>query len=304
MSRHTENRDNRDNIENRENIDNRDINIRSLQNPTQSRQDTRINISDEHVSSVMRDSEEYNDEDPRDLMSICNESDHIDDRFQTDNQLSQKDLKMVKNEIRGYYEKINYDVGFYWWKRYIYFSFWSNISTPINLIILICSALTTGQSATNSIINSSTSTYLGIVVLIVTIFNTFFKPNDQMNYSKHRMNIWSTYGTAFETIYFDHISYNNNSIKKAKKLRHLFIVLNKSKRVTDTNSFIDILYSIFRLCLGQKKLLWIPDLILDKEIELVTCETQTQITIQPSSRTFQPNQSNQFNQSNLTTSRL
>ena len=32
-------------------------------------------------------------------------------------------IEDLEDEIKGYIEKINKDIGFYWWKRYIYSSF-------------------------------------------------------------------------------------------------------------------------------------------------------------------------------------
>ena len=80
-------------------------------------------------------------------------------------------INNIEDEISGYIEKINYDIGYYWWKRYIYSAFWSNISTPINLSIVVLTALTTGQSATDNLISKELSTILGSVTLFVSIFN-------------------------------------------------------------------------------------------------------------------------------------
>ena len=77
----------------------------------------------------------------------------------------------LEDEITNYVDKLNYDIGFYFWKRYVYCAFWSNISTPINLAITILTALTTGQSATNSLISESTNTRLGIAALFISIFS-------------------------------------------------------------------------------------------------------------------------------------
>ena len=81
--------------------------------------------------------------------------------------------KDLEDEIINYERKINYDIGYYWWKYYIYCAFWSNISTPINLAITILTALTTGQSASQNLISNTISTQLGLCVLLLSIFNTF-----------------------------------------------------------------------------------------------------------------------------------
>ena len=52
-----------------------------------------------------------------------------------------------------YGQTINDNVGYYWWKRYTYSAFWNIVSTPINLAITIFTALSTGQTATQSLTN-------------------------------------------------------------------------------------------------------------------------------------------------------
>lgn len=93
---------------------------------------------------------------------------------QTQITIEDENIANIDDESNGYIEKLNYDIGYFWWKQYVYCAFWSNISTPINLLITILTALTTGQSATNSLISESTNTQLGITALFISIFNTFF----------------------------------------------------------------------------------------------------------------------------------
>ena len=71
---------------------------------------------------------------------------------QTKIKIEDENVINIDDESNGYIEKLNYDIGYFWWKQYVYCAFWNNISTPINLLITILTALTTGQSATNSLI--------------------------------------------------------------------------------------------------------------------------------------------------------
>jgi hypothetical protein len=50
-------------------------------------------------------------------------------------------------------ERLNYDIGYYWWKIYFYSAFWNHISTPINVAITILTTITTGHSATDQIVS-------------------------------------------------------------------------------------------------------------------------------------------------------
>ena len=106
----------------------------------------------------------------------------------------------MDDEITGYLDKLNKDLGYYWWKRYIYTAFWNNISTPINLSIIILTALTTGQSATQNLITKELSTILGAVTLFVSIFNSYFKPYEQLTQNQIILKQWTTLGQEFDQI--------------------------------------------------------------------------------------------------------
>jgi hypothetical protein len=76
--------------------------------------------------------------------------------------------------------KIDQDLGFYFWKRYTAAAFWTQISTPINLLITLMTALTTAQSASSNILPEEA--YKQVVgakdapfVVIKTIDKTKFK---------------------------------------------------------------------------------------------------------------------------------
>lgn len=171
----------------------------------------------------------------------------------------------LDKEILGYIKNINNSIGYYWWKQYIYSGFWSYISTPINLSITVLTALTTGQSATHELLSANTTTILGGVVLSLSIFNTFFKPNDQMNINKIELHKWAECGTRFDGIYVDKICYCENNIEnekkeKLKKLQELFKDVSQLKKDNESNFIIDILYSCIRCILLRKiKLNWMPE---------------------------------------------
>lgn len=91
---------------------------------------------------------------------------------------------------------------------YIYSAFWNNISTPINLAITILTALTTGQSASQNLISVSLNTQLGISVLLLSIFNTFFRPYHQLTFNRQITKKWCKLGTKFDKLYYNK-DYNN-----------------------------------------------------------------------------------------------
>ena len=165
----------------------------------------------------------------------------------------------IDDESNGYIEKLNYDIGYFWWKQYTYCAFWSNISTPLNLLITILTALTTGQSATNSLISQSTNTQLGIAALFVSIFNTFFRPTQQLNDNTQILKEWLDIGEQFEEIYYDKVYTIEEKKDRLAKLQTLFMENNKLKRNNSNNFLIDLIFMIANYLCIKDKIYWIPD---------------------------------------------
>jgi fumarate reductase subunit C len=68
-----------------------------------------------------------------------------------------------------------------WWQKYIAAAFWSNMSTPVNLTIMLLTTLTTGQATTSNLLSSQSFVSVSIASLILSVINTFFRPHAQMN---------------------------------------------------------------------------------------------------------------------------
>jgi len=185
----------------------------------------------------------------------------------------------LENEINGYLKKLNEDIGFYWWKYYTYCAFWSNISVPINLTITILTALTTGQTATGSLIDNHTSTIFGIVVLIVSIFNTFFRPTQQLNDNEELKKKWASLGTEFELIYYDKIpminqlSRQNKLIQQDKQIEELFKKVGAMKRETTNNYFIDLIFMMTKRVFIRNNITWINKKTFKKKMRGDTSDT-------------------------------
>ena len=165
----------------------------------------------------------------------------------------------LEDEITGYVDKLNYDIGYYFWKRYVYCAFWSNISTPINLAITILTALTTGQSATDSLISDSTNTRLGIAALFISIFNTFFRPTQQLNDNTQVKNQWVELGAKFEEIYYNKVYTVDEKKVKLNQLQALFKENNELKRSNTANYFIDLIFMVAEYFCIKSNIYWIPD---------------------------------------------
>ena len=76
--------------------------------------------------------------------------------------------------------KINKEIGFRWWKKYVAAGIWSNVATPTNLIITLITALTTGQVAmqvegkTKVFLSEEANYKLSVTALILSTLNYVF----------------------------------------------------------------------------------------------------------------------------------
>ena len=183
----------------------------------------------------------------------------------------------LNDEIFNYLDKINTDVGYYWWKRYIYTAFWNNISTPINLSIIVLTALTTGQSATQNLITLETSTILGAITLFVSIFNSYFKPHEQFNYNQAILKQWATLGEEFDNIFYNRAYTITEKEERLTELQSLFSKVSSTRRDDDNNFCIDCLYIFIRHICIRNNITWLSDKELDKENVLLKHSLNTNL---------------------------
>jgi ABC-type multidrug transport system fused ATPase/permease subunit len=160
-------------------------------------------------------------------------------------------------DVKIFFKKLNEDIGYHWWKLYTYSAFWNNISTPINLVITILTAITAGHSATAAIVSAETNTTIGIVVLFISLFNTFFRPAQQLNESMELMKEWYLYGSTFETKFYIYRTSGCNN-EMMQDVRKLFKEVNEKKRNIPTNFFIDLLFLISKKYFIKDDILWNP----------------------------------------------
>jgi cell fate (sporulation/competence/biofilm development) regulator YmcA (YheA/YmcA/DUF963 family) len=151
-------------------------------------------------------------------------------------------------------EKIDKDLGFYYWKYYIAGAFWSNIATPINLTITILSALVSGQANTDSLLSLTLYKNLSIALLLLSTVNTFLRPHIQMNENVQMKKKYDALGSEFEKIVFSNIS-------ESQKIKNYELIAEKidQLRINDTpvsqNYLTDLIHIICRnTCLIEKNL--------------------------------------------------
>lgn len=123
----------------------------------------------------------------------------------------------AKEYITFLENKLDQDIGFYYWKRYVAAAFWAQISTPINLVITLLTALTTAQATASDILPQSIYSQISIVSLLITTLNTFFRPHVQLNANNELMKKWSELGIEFENLYYDDLEDPKDNIKELDK---------------------------------------------------------------------------------------
>jgi hypothetical protein len=167
-------------------------------------------------------------------------------------------------------DKLDTDLGFYYWKYYIAGAFWSNIATPINLCITILSALVSAQANTESLLPNNLYKDLSIALLLLSTLNTFLRPHIQMNENVQLKQKYDALGAEFEQVHFsqgtDAMKYGKYEII-AKQMNDL----RKSDSPISQNYLTDLIHIICRQTCLKGKNLWLELLYIQSENQ----ETQT-----------------------------
>jgi hypothetical protein len=104
--------------------------------------------------------------------------------------------------------KLNTDLGWFYWKKYVAAAFWAQVSTPINLVITTMTALTTAQASAPDLIPPELYRPLTYFTLLLTVLNTFFRPHEKLQQNIASLKEWTGLGIAFEKVYYS--DKNNN----------------------------------------------------------------------------------------------
>lgn len=170
------------------------------------------------------------------------------------------DISNNKDFVIFMESKLDIDIGYYYWKKYIASAFWSNISTPINLIITLLTAVTTAQTASSNIVTENTSIKLSITTLIITALNTFFRPHTKMSSSIELMKKWVELGNDFEELYYSEHKYSTKSdfiIEKYKELQLRSNTLKESEGPDTMNWLTDLIHFISKKTCIKKYQRWL-----------------------------------------------
>lgn len=155
--------------------------------------------------------------------------------------------------------KLDDEIGYNYWKKYVASAFWSQVSTPINLTITMLTAITTAQIQDGNFISQSVSSQLAIVSLIIATLNTFFRPHNQYATNKEYLSKWTNLGIQFEDEYYDRVESKDIEAFRKKlaafqKLQDEVNELRKEEGTNTLNFMTDFLFLIcFYTCLRRKK---------------------------------------------------
>jgi hypothetical protein len=156
--------------------------------------------------------------------------------------------------------KLNKDLGFHWWKKYVASAFWCNVSTPINLAITVFTALTTGQATTDNLLPRGAFISISIAALILTTLNTFFRPHAQMILNMKLLDSWAEFGNRFETIYYMPYALPEDNNRRLQLYRVLYEDVQRFKNTDspeNANFVTDLLYTIVRMCCMRHRNKWL-----------------------------------------------
>ena len=169
-------------------------------------------------------------------------------------------MKKLENKLNG-------EIGFNWWKRYISSAFWDNLGTPVNLTITLLTAVSAAQVSTGNLMSPYANSVINLVTLILSTLNTFFRPHTKVSSNMEIMKKYSDFGNKFEEIYYSVSSSDENYKDKTQMYKNLIVEINTyennhgSEAINFCSDFIHIFLRY--LCLKTKEK-WLD---LDKEFE-------------------------------------
>jgi len=153
-------------------------------------------------------------------------------------------------------ENMNLRIGTQIWKKYVNAAFWNYISTPINFTITLFTAMSAGQTGTQSnYLNQSQLFYILFVSFILSIINTFFKLKEKaiMNYDSLKK--YQDFGADFEEIYFTNICNESGLYKRYYAYLDLQSKVNEYEStgsIEHVNYITELIYLAIKCCFANK----------------------------------------------------
>jgi len=143
-------------------------------------------------------------------------------------------------------ENLNMRIGVRRRKKYISAAFWNYISTPINFIITLFTAVSASQTgATNRFLSNNQVFYVLVTTFILSTINTFFKLKEkaQMNYDIAK--IYEEFGRQFEDIYFTPImepKHVGEKLQRYNQLHKDIMTYSCNEKIDSVNYITDCIF--------------------------------------------------------------
>jgi len=152
---------------------------------------------------------------------------------------------------------LNLRIGTQAWKKYISAAFWNYISTPINFTITLFTALTAGQTGTQTTYLTEKQLFIMLFIsFLLSIINTFFKLKEKalLNYNSSKK--YDEFGAKFDEIYYMPLSNEYDLRTKLQSYVLLQDDINKysqEESIENVNYFTELIYICFH-CFFEDKL--------------------------------------------------
>lgn len=183
--------------------------------------------------------------------------------------LDNKALVNAKHEFQRITTKCSKKLGFYWWKSYVGAAFWSNIESPVNLTLTLIATMVSAQASTDAFIQKQHYVIMTFVSVLLTTFNTFYRPLIQMNKNIDCLKKWYALGNELEKLYYTERVSVEDFRSATKDGIELLLKINSevAEQGPETrNFFIDILHLFVRkTCIGDENEAWLSFVKTDEE---------------------------------------
>ncbi len=148
-------------------------------------------------------------------------------------------------------DNLNLKIGTQLKKKYFNAAFWNYISTPINFTITLFTALSAGQTGSNSnFLSQSQLFYVLLTTFVLSIVNTFFKLKEKAQINYVAAKAWEQYAAKFEDIYFSPILKNDDVCDKLQRYNSLITFIN-DQNVEETVEYVNYITELFFYCFGK-----------------------------------------------------
>lgn len=145
-------------------------------------------------------------------------------------------------------ENLNVQIGVQMYKKYLNAAFWNYISTPINFTITLFTALSAGQTGSNSnLITQNQLFYILFTSFFLSIINTFFKLKEKAISNYEAVKQYEHFGYTFENIYYTAITNDHDVELKIKLYKKLTCEIEEYTRKDTIDSVNYLTECIFRV---------------------------------------------------------